>query len=196
MGFPGNLGGGNLRLRVQAARISPRPPPPTWRLWRWRIPASKPSTGTIITNIPGRGSFMAVWSRNFPRRGPSRGLDILFDELNEFDPQVQLANGRYVDSDDFFALQARSSGNVLIAATPKISPPASSPPIPWRSATWPPKRTPMAYCAGLRLSTSFVTGIPCFRAPPPTRTSEPTCPEPNSSPEKSSCPRPGPTNLH
>ena len=50
-------------------------------------------------------------------------LDILFDELNEFDPQLQLPDGSYANSDDFFALQMRKSGNVLIAATPEISPP-------------------------------------------------------------------------
>ncbi len=57
------------------------------------------------------------------QRAQAVAFDILFGELNEFDPQIQLPNGSYTNSDDFFALQAHLAGNVLIAATPKILPP-------------------------------------------------------------------------
>ena len=50
-------------------------------------------------------------------------FDVLFGELRPDHPQVQLADGNLVHSDEFFALQMRAAGNVLIAATPEILPP-------------------------------------------------------------------------
>jgi len=50
-------------------------------------------------------------------------FDVLFGELRPDHPQVQMADGSLIESDDFFALQMRRAGNVLIAATPEILPP-------------------------------------------------------------------------
>ncbi|MDR3460500.1 MAG: adenylate/guanylate cyclase domain-containing protein [Verrucomicrobiae bacterium] len=50
-------------------------------------------------------------------------FDVLFGELRPDHPQVQMADGSLVHSDEFFALQMRRAGNVLIAATPEIIPP-------------------------------------------------------------------------
>lgn len=50
-------------------------------------------------------------------------FDVLFGELRPDHPQVQMADGSFLHSDDFFALQMRHAGNVLIAATSDILPP-------------------------------------------------------------------------
>jgi class 3 adenylate cyclase/CHASE2 domain-containing sensor protein len=50
-------------------------------------------------------------------------FDVLFGERREDHPLVALPDGSYVESDEFFALQARQAGNVLIAATPGLTPP-------------------------------------------------------------------------
>jgi class 3 adenylate cyclase/CHASE2 domain-containing sensor protein len=50
-------------------------------------------------------------------------FDVLFGELRPDHPPVQMADGSLVESDDFFALQMRRAGNVLIAVTPEITPP-------------------------------------------------------------------------
>ena len=50
-------------------------------------------------------------------------FDILFDSLRHDHPAVVLADGRLLESDEFFAQQMRLAGNVLIAVTPEISPP-------------------------------------------------------------------------
>jgi class 3 adenylate cyclase/CHASE2 domain-containing sensor protein len=52
------------------------------------------------------------------------GFDVIFSQLNEFDPLVQLADGTYTNSDNFFAQESHRAANVLIAATPDITPPA------------------------------------------------------------------------
>ncbi len=50
-------------------------------------------------------------------------FDVLFGELRPDHPPVQMANGGLIESDDFFALQMRRAGNVLIARTPDVTPP-------------------------------------------------------------------------
>jgi adenylate cyclase len=52
------------------------------------------------------------------------GFDVLFGELRP-DQQalIQMSDGNYLTSDDFFAWQMRRASNVLIAVTPDISPP-------------------------------------------------------------------------
>jgi class 3 adenylate cyclase/CHASE2 domain-containing sensor protein len=50
-------------------------------------------------------------------------FDILFGELRPDHPPVQMADGSLIESDDFFALQMRRAGNVLIAVTPEVTPP-------------------------------------------------------------------------
>jgi len=51
-------------------------------------------------------------------------FDVLFGELRTDHPSVSLADGNQMESDDFFALQMRRAGNVLLAATPDVTPPA------------------------------------------------------------------------
>ena len=50
-------------------------------------------------------------------------FDVLFGELRPDHPSVQMANGSLVDSDDFFATDCRLAGNVILAATPDVTPP-------------------------------------------------------------------------
>lgn len=50
-------------------------------------------------------------------------FDVLFAELRHDHPMVALTDGSYAESDEFFAREARVAGNVLIAATPEITPP-------------------------------------------------------------------------
>ncbi len=50
-------------------------------------------------------------------------FDVLFGELRTDHPQVQMAEGGLMESDEFFAIQARRAGNVLLAQTPEVAPP-------------------------------------------------------------------------
>ena len=51
-------------------------------------------------------------------------LDIIFDELRSDHPQVQMADGSLIENDDYFALQLRHAGNVILADTGDASLPA------------------------------------------------------------------------
>ncbi|MGH7950963.1 MAG: CHASE2 domain-containing protein [Limisphaerales bacterium] len=50
-------------------------------------------------------------------------FDVLFGELRPDHPPVQMADGSLMESDNFFALQMRRAGNVIIAVTSDIMPP-------------------------------------------------------------------------
>jgi class 3 adenylate cyclase/CHASE2 domain-containing sensor protein len=50
-------------------------------------------------------------------------FDVQFGELRPDHPPVQMADGRLIDSDDFFAMQSRLAGNVILAATSDVMPP-------------------------------------------------------------------------
>ena len=50
-------------------------------------------------------------------------FDVLFGELRHDHPPVQMADGSLMESDDFFALQMRRAGNVLLAVEPDLVPP-------------------------------------------------------------------------
>jgi adenylate cyclase len=50
-------------------------------------------------------------------------FDVLFGELRQDHPYVQMADGGLMESDDFFALQMRRAGNVLLAVVPDLVPP-------------------------------------------------------------------------
>ncbi len=52
------------------------------------------------------------------------GFDVLFGELRPDHPPVQLANGTFQESDVFFATHLRRAGNVILARTPEVIPPA------------------------------------------------------------------------
>ena len=65
---------------------------------------------------------MAGSSRNFPPQGAKAvAFDVLFGELRPDHPPVQMANGGLMESDDFFALQMRRAGNILLAITPEVT---------------------------------------------------------------------------
>lgn len=48
-------------------------------------------------------------------------FDVLFGELRPDHAPVAMADGSYIESDDFFALQMRQAGNVILAFTPDIT---------------------------------------------------------------------------
>jgi class 3 adenylate cyclase/CHASE2 domain-containing sensor protein len=50
-------------------------------------------------------------------------FDVQFGELRPDHPSVLMATGGPIESDDFFALQCRLAGNVILAATPDLLPP-------------------------------------------------------------------------
>ncbi len=50
-------------------------------------------------------------------------FDVLLGELRTDHPLVTMANGNYLESDDFFALEMRRAGNVLVAVEPELMPP-------------------------------------------------------------------------
>ncbi len=50
-------------------------------------------------------------------------FDIIFGELRPDHAQVAMREGGFMESDDFFAMQMRRSGNVVIAQTPQVTPP-------------------------------------------------------------------------
>ncbi len=51
-------------------------------------------------------------------------LDVVFKDLRSDHPSIRLENGGYVESDDFFATQMRLAGNVIIARSTDVTPPA------------------------------------------------------------------------
>jgi class 3 adenylate cyclase/CHASE2 domain-containing sensor protein len=50
-------------------------------------------------------------------------FDMLFGELRNDHPPVQMGDGNLIESDDFFAMQMRRASNVVIAVTPELRPP-------------------------------------------------------------------------
>jgi len=50
-------------------------------------------------------------------------FDVLFGELRHDHPAVQMADGGLMESDEFFAVQMRRAGNVLLAVIPELVPP-------------------------------------------------------------------------
>lgn len=51
------------------------------------------------------------------------GFDVIFGDLRPDHPPVQMANGRLIESDAFFALQLRRAGNVVLADAKNLKPP-------------------------------------------------------------------------
>ena len=56
--------------------------------------------------------------------GKAVAFDVLFGELRSDHPQVQMADGGLMESDEFFASQMYLAGNVLIPITPDVTPPS------------------------------------------------------------------------
>lgn len=52
------------------------------------------------------------------------GFDVLFGDLRPDSPTVQMADGTFMESDDYFAAEMKQASNVVIALTPQISVPA------------------------------------------------------------------------
>jgi class 3 adenylate cyclase/CHASE2 domain-containing sensor protein len=50
-------------------------------------------------------------------------LDVIFDGLRQDHPSVRMADGNYLESDEFFALQLRQAGNVILAMPEDLTPP-------------------------------------------------------------------------
>ena len=50
-------------------------------------------------------------------------LDIIFGELRPDHPPVQMADGSFLESDEFFALQMRRASNVILAVPEDLTPP-------------------------------------------------------------------------
>src|SRR5258708_940031 len=50
-------------------------------------------------------------------------LDVIFGELREDHPPVQMANGQLIESDEFFAQEMRRAGNVILAVSEDLTPP-------------------------------------------------------------------------
>jgi class 3 adenylate cyclase/CHASE2 domain-containing sensor protein len=53
----------------------------------------------------------------------SVGFDVLFGEPRNDHPLVQMADGGYMESDEFFGTRMRMAGNVILAITPDLVPP-------------------------------------------------------------------------
>ena len=51
-------------------------------------------------------------------------LDVIFDGLRPFDYPVRMANDSQMESDEFFAVQMRRAGNVILAVPPDLTPPS------------------------------------------------------------------------
>ena len=51
-------------------------------------------------------------------------LDVIFDGLRPFDNPVRMANNSEMESDEFFAVQMRRAGNVILAVPPDLTPPS------------------------------------------------------------------------
>src|SRR5205085_9155905 len=50
-------------------------------------------------------------------------LDVVFGDLRDDHPPVEMTDGRVLGSDEFFALQMRHASNVIIAVTKEVTPP-------------------------------------------------------------------------
>src|SRR4029077_18921817 len=50
-------------------------------------------------------------------------FDVLFGELRPDHAPVQMADGSFIESDDFFALQMHRASNVISAFTAEVTPP-------------------------------------------------------------------------
>ena len=51
-------------------------------------------------------------------------LDVIFEGLRPDQPSVRMADGDYLESDEFFSLQLRHAGNVILAVPADLTPPS------------------------------------------------------------------------
>ncbi len=115
-------------LRVRTAREFPSPV-----VTNLAFVAMEESTIAAVKSGQFGYRFGLLWPRQVYGRlvdeliaqdAKAVGFDVLFGELRPDHPPVQMADGRLEESDDFFADQMRRAGNIIIAATPDLVPPA------------------------------------------------------------------------
>jgi class 3 adenylate cyclase/CHASE2 domain-containing sensor protein len=113
-----------------------------------RVRAAARHSPVVATNLGfvfiNEDSLKAVWNNSlgysygllWPRQVYGRlveelhdqgakavGLDVIFSELRPDHPQVVMADGSGMESDEFFAMQMRRTSNVVIAITKDAAPP-------------------------------------------------------------------------
>ena len=81
-----------------------------WLGYRYGLQWPRQVYGRLVEELAAQGARAVAF-------------DVLFGELRPDHPPVQMADGSLMESDDFFAMQMRRAGNVLIAITPEVAPP-------------------------------------------------------------------------
>ncbi|HEX9048175.1 MAG TPA: adenylate/guanylate cyclase domain-containing protein [Verrucomicrobiae bacterium] len=90
------------------------------------------SIAVIKRGLLGKPGFGLYWPRQVygrlveelsAQQAKAIAFDVLFGELRQDHPPVQMADGSIIESDDFFALQMRRAGNVITAFTSDVIPP-------------------------------------------------------------------------
>ena len=115
-------------LRAQAALRFPAPAATNLAF----VSIDESSIKAVLSGDLGY-SFGLLWPRQVYGRlidelsdegAKAVGFDVLFGELrhDQQDP-VQMADGRLMESDDYFALQMSQANNVILAVTPDVRPP-------------------------------------------------------------------------
>lgn len=119
-----------------------------WMSYDMRARAALTSHPVIATNLGfvfiDEESIKSVWNRSlgfnfglyWPRQVYGRlvselseqgartiAFDILMGELRPDHPAVDMANGKFMESDNFFAMQMKRASNVIIAITKEVVPP-------------------------------------------------------------------------
>ena len=126
--FPDRLERMAYDLRVRAAQKFPTPAATNLAF----VSIEESSIAAIQHGLLGR-SYGLYWPRHVYGRlveelsaqgAQAVGFDVLFGELRPDHAPVVMADGRLIESDDFFALQMRRATNIIIAATPDTFPPA------------------------------------------------------------------------
>jgi class 3 adenylate cyclase/CHASE2 domain-containing sensor protein len=114
-------------LRVRAALHFPAPTAPNLA-----FVAMEDSSIVAVKNGALGYKFGLYWPRQVYGRlveelsaqgAQTVAFDVLFGELRDDHPPVQMGDGSFIESDDFFARQMRRAGNAVIAITPELRPP-------------------------------------------------------------------------
>ena len=115
-------------LRVRAAQKFPEPAATNLAF----VSMEDSSIAAIQNGLLGKPGFGLLWPRQVYGRlveelsaegAKAIAFDVLFGELRPDHPPVQMADGRLIESDNFFAMQMRRAANVISAWTPEITPP-------------------------------------------------------------------------
>jgi class 3 adenylate cyclase/CHASE2 domain-containing sensor protein len=113
--------------RVRAAHEFPAPAAPDLAF----VSMEDSSISAIRHGLLGR-PYGLYWPRHIYGRmveelsaqgAKTIAFDVLFGELRPDHAPVAMADGSYIESDDFFALQMRLASNVILAFTPDETPP-------------------------------------------------------------------------